>query len=268
MSKIDIKSLAVGALAAAVAGLGFAAVNRNDDALVSRINAEVRNAVAQGIRDNPKLLVDTIQGYMRAEQERQVKERDNALVSKRAEIARTDDHPIVGNPKGTIEIVYFFDANCGYCKRMDPALKKVVAENPDVKVIHKEIPILGESSRLAAQISNLVWQSYPARYQELHDRFLAHNGALTADQIEDYLRLTLSAEEAQAILFRAANKDSDAVAVANARIQGNLKLAEEAGITGTPFVYIVQGDGILRGAGEKVYDDVSGLVAKARNAVK
>jgi len=272
MSKIDIKSAAIGAAAAAVvAALAVGVATKpagNDDALVARIAAEARLAVVQGIKDNPKLLVDTIQGYMQAEQQRQAKDRDDAAVAKKAAIAAVDGHPVIGNPEGKIELVYFFDANCVYCKRMDPALKKVVEENPDVKVIHKEIPILSETSRLAAQVSNLVWQFSPEHYANFHDRLLAHNGALTAEDIEDYLRLALPADKAETILLQARNNEDTAVVRANGRLKANLKLAEEAGITGTPFLYVLQGDGILRGAGESVYQDVTDLVVKARDAAK
>src|SRR3712207_1572386 len=95
MSKIDFKSAAIGALLVTGVALGVGAPrnhgseikSQNDEALLAKINVEVRKAVAQGIKDTPKLLVDTIQGYMQAEQDRQERNRDQQAVSKKAEIA-------------------------------------------------------------------------------------------------------------------------------------------------------------------------------------
>jgi len=273
MSKIDFKSTAIGALSVAVVALGVNAIGaRNNDALLAQIKAEIKNevtaGVSQGIKDNPKILVETIQAYMQSEQDRQARDRDQQAVERKAEIAKADGLPFIGNPEGAVQIVYFFDANCVYCKRMDPVLKQVVAENPDVKVIHREIPILTETSRLAAQIGNVVWQFHPDRYAELHDRFLAHEGALTEESIEDYLTLVLGSENSETVLARAKNPQDDSVHRANDRIKGNLRLASDAGVTGTPFLYVVQGDGIVRGAGENAHEQVTSLVRKGRESAR
>jgi len=273
MPKIDFKSTAIGALSVAAIALCVNAIGaRDDDALLARIKAEIKSevsaGVSQGIKDNPKVLVETIQAYMQSEQDRQARDRDQQAVAQKAEIARTEGLPFIGNPDGTIHLVYFFDANCIYCKRMDPVLTQVVAENPDVKIIHREIPILSETSRLAAQIGNVVWQFHPGKYRELHDRFLAHEGALTEENIEDYLKLVLGSENSETVLARAGNPEDDAVHRANDRIKGNLKLANEAGVNGTPFLYVVQGDGIIRGAGENAHEQVTSLVKKAREAIR
>ena len=52
----------------------------------------------------------------------------------------------LGNKNGETIIIEFFDYNCGYCKRSFPELMELISENKDIKVILKELPVLGESS--------------------------------------------------------------------------------------------------------------------------
>jgi len=223
--------------------------------------AEIRRQIAE----DPKFILDAVNAYMAREQARMAEERDRKAVANKAEIASLDGHPFVGNPDGGIQIVYFFDANCPYCKKMDPVLKRILAENPDVRIYHREIPILSETSRLAAQVANLVWEVHPGKYAEFHDRVLAHRGPLTEENVEDYLRIALGSEEVERLLARV-SADDDAVQRANQRVKENLRVAENSGVTGTPFIYVLQGDGLLRGAGDDAYERVSELVARARKA--
>ena len=63
----------------------------------------------------------------------------------RRELCRDPDSPIAGNPNGDVVIVEFNDYQCPYCKRTHQAVKSVVGADGKVKLIYKDLPILGEA---------------------------------------------------------------------------------------------------------------------------
>jgi protein-disulfide isomerase len=73
---------------------------------------------------------------------------------------------------------------------------------------------------------------------------------------------------AVALLGEASKKDSEIVSKANKSVQDNLNLATKAGVTGTPFVYLLQNDTLMRGAGDDAYNQLAALILKARNGKK
>ena len=60
---------------------------------------------------------------------------------------------IIGNPDGKIVLVEFFDYSCGFCGKLYPALKQVVENNPDLKVVAKPMAFLSPASKYAAEAS-------------------------------------------------------------------------------------------------------------------
>src|SRR3546814_11967028 len=58
--------------------------------------------------------------------------------------------PVIGNPQGDVTLVEFFDYRCGYCKRMTGTLAKLIEEDPQLRVVMKEFPILSQQSATGA----------------------------------------------------------------------------------------------------------------------
>ena len=84
---------------------------------------------------------------------------------------------ILGNPEGTISIVEFFDYQCGYCKKMLRVLLKATKDNPDLRVILKEYPILGPVSFTAAQASLASLKQ--DKYKDFHQSLMLMNGRIS-----------------------------------------------------------------------------------------
>jgi len=79
--------------------------------------------------------------------------------------------PIAGNPKGDVVIVAFLDYNCPYCRRATPILDRLVANDPNVKLVYKDWPILAPSSIVAAKVA--LAANYQGKYQAAHDALMA-----------------------------------------------------------------------------------------------
>src|SRR5688572_13585129 len=65
------------------------------------------------------------------------------------------DDVVLGNPEGDVTLVEMFDYNCGYCRQALPDLATLLAEDPNLRVILKEFPILSQESVDAARVGIL-----------------------------------------------------------------------------------------------------------------
>jgi protein-disulfide isomerase len=68
-------------------------------------------------------------------------------------VLRDPDIPILGNPRGDITIVEYFDYRCPYCKKVNPDLQKVVRDDGQVRLVFKDWPIFGDVSIYAARLA-------------------------------------------------------------------------------------------------------------------
>ena len=64
----------------------------------------------------------------------------------------TPKSPSLGNPKGDLTVVEYFDYQCPYCKKMAPELAQLVREDGNLRLVLKDWPIFGEISKSRRQI--------------------------------------------------------------------------------------------------------------------
>ncbi len=103
-----------------------------------------------------------------------------AIEASRSQIYDDPDHIVIGNPEGDVTLVEMFDYNCGYCRQALPDLATLIAEDPNLKVILKEFPILSEESVDAARIAILVGQT-DADYWQFHQKLFTARGRVDAN---------------------------------------------------------------------------------------
>src|SRR6201992_4024389 len=137
----------------------------------------------------------------------------------------------IGNPKGDVTLVEFFDYNCGYCKRALSDLTTIMKDDPKLRVVLKEFPVLGPGSVEAARVAVAVrMQDAGKKYFDFHLRLLGGRGQA------DKARALAAAKEAGFDMARL-EKDmaSDEV---RASIDENMKVAEALSLNGTPSYVI------------------------------
>ena len=134
----------------------------------------------------------------------------------------------LGNKNGETIIIEFFDYNCGYCKRSFPELMELISDNKDIKVILKELPVLGESSILAskASIASLKQDKYFVMHQEL----INFSGQIT---INDIINISKKVGINYEQLKTDMNKEETILL-----IKENYRLADLIGVRGTPAFII------------------------------
>lgn len=136
--------------------------------------------------------------------------------------------PVIGNPKGSITIVEFFDYQCGYCKTMAPILDRIIKTNPQVRVVFKEFPIRGPVSDFAAAAA--LAANKQGKYHVFNNALLSMHGPLSEQSI-----LALAAQNGLNIEKLKHDIHTDSIA---SQIQDNLRLADALQLNGTPAFFI------------------------------
>jgi protein-disulfide isomerase len=161
------------------------------------------------------------------------------------------DDPVEGNPRGDVTVVEFFDARCPYCRRMLPVLAELLKRDHDVRVVYKDIPILGPASVLASRA--LLAAQKQGGYLKLKEAVMTG----PADVTEDLLR----ADAAKVGLDWDRLRNDMADPAVQRRIDANLAMARKLDIDGTP-AYVI-GSRMLPGA--LTLSELEDAVADARS---
>lgn len=235
------------------------------DAAAGLSSDELRAIVRDEIQKNPKLILDALNSYMAEEQKKKDQGASTATLANKDIITVSEGYPFTGNPDGKIEVFYYFDVNCGYCKKLEPELTKFVKDNPDVKLVHREMPFQAASSNYAAQINGVFFAEHPAQYGDLHVALMKKRSGISNSEIDRAVVDLLGPVEGPRLIQQAVDVDRDPVAKAvSDRITATLDTARKAGIGGTPFVFVAGSDGIMRGASDNAYNDLTQMVVNAR----
>jgi Protein-disulfide isomerase len=207
-------------------------------AATAPIDAATLNPMIENyLLSDPKLL-QRMSAALEVQLQAEEQERSAAaLANFHEKIFNAPDQIVLGNPDGDVTLVEFFDYNCGYCRAALPDMAALLAEDPNLRVILKEFPILSNESIDAARVGVLVGQS-DADYWQFHQTLFTSRGrvdkavALAAAQ-----DLGLSPVDLE--LRMADGKVAQT-------IQASYEIAQALGITGTP-TYII-GNEIIPGA--------------------
>ncbi|MCL6283059.1 DsbA family protein [Ruegeria sp. 2012CJ41-6] len=188
--------------------------------------------------ENPEIIVEAID-VLEQQQQQATALADQELVQANADALFNDGYSWVGgNPEGDITLVEFMDYRCGYCRRAVPEVASLLAEDGNIRLVIKELPILGEASVLSSRFAVATKQvAGDDAYKQVHDALLEFGGdvsEVTLRRLSDGLGL-----DSDAIV---AAMDSDAV---SAEIAKTRELAQQLNISGTPS--FVLGTEMLRG---------------------
>ncbi len=186
---------------------------------------QVRELVRETLIENPEIFIEVVNELKKREEVAKTQAQNSTLTSSKAELFNNSNDPFAGSMTPKLSIVYFGDVNCGFCKRQDPVLESLVKAYPDLKIIYKDLPILGPSSREAAALSLAAKAAGNETYLALHKQFISHPARHDSDSIASNVKSQgLNLEELKKAI------DADI----NQQLDSNIMLAQRLGITGTP----------------------------------
>jgi protein-disulfide isomerase len=224
-------------LASSQADKALSAAGMNED------DRKATEAVVRAyILENPEIITEAVEIL----QKRQVADR---LKASGNAITKAFYGAEAGNPKGDITVVEFTDYNCGYCRSSVADVERLLADDKNIRLVYRELPILSATSREAA-----LWALAAAK-QGKHSAF--HTAMFTGGRPD---ASTIKAAAQRAGVDMAAAEKFAASDEAAAEVDANLAMMQQIGFNGTPTFII--GDQILEGA--LGYDALKAAVAKAR----
>ena len=245
------------ALAAALA-LPAAAQQPADDGLLPPAAGEARAMTAeevkeialQAILENPEVVMEAVAILQERQARAEADAARAALSDNRDALERDDNAPVLGNPEGDVTVVEFFDYNCPYCRRAGAEVAALIAADPNVRVVYREWPILGEESVVAARAA------LASREQGLYPAF---HEALMGQQIrlDEALVMEVAAEVGLDVERLRADMDAPEV---QAHIDASMELARSLGINGTPAFVVA--DALAPGV--VTAEELARMVAAAR----
>ncbi|MFC0159186.1 MULTISPECIES: DsbA family protein [Mameliella] len=201
--------------------------------------ARIKELVLETIRENPEIVMEAVAILEQRQAQAQARDQVQVLQNQRDLIERDPNAPVLGNPDGDVTVVEFFDYNCPYCRRVKPEVRALLDEDPNIRLVYREWPILGDGSVFAAKAALAARKQ--GKYEEFHWAMMGLQGRAeeasvlrVAEDIGldlDQLRSDMSSPEV------------------DEHIATSMRLTQALGFNGTPSFVI--GDALVPGFVEK-----------------
>jgi protein-disulfide isomerase len=210
----------------------------------------IDQVIEQYLRSHPEVIEQALQSLQVKRQEEERVRVKQVIAIHQDELLHDPSSPVSGNPDGDVTVVEFFDYRCGYCRQVASAVTQLQKDDPGVRVVYKDFPILGEVSVFGAQAALAAREQ--GKHQAFHEAMLASEQELTREEVLAIAeRVGLDVKKLEADL-RAPQWQ--------AAIDRNRMLAKLLGLSGTPGFVI--GSVVYPGALE--LSSLKTLVARAR----
>jgi len=142
----------------------------------------LEETIHQYILNHPEVVADAMTRFQVLQQKAQIERTNKAIQSHESELYHDSSSPAAGGDHNPIVIVEFFDYRCSFCKRADSIVMKLT-DNPNVRVIFKEFPILSAESLTASQAA--LAAGIQGAYLKYHRRVMDEASPLTRDKLLD-----------------------------------------------------------------------------------
>lgn len=202
--------------------------------------AEIEGFIKDYLIKHPEVLEEAMKELEKRQTVAEAEKAQKAVSDNATALFDSPRQVVLGNPKGDVTMVEFFDYNCGYCKRAMTDMMELMKSDPNLRVVLKEFPVLGEGSVQAAQVAIALNMQDKGgkKYLDFHQKLL--NGRGQADKA----KAMAAAKDAGADMARL-DKDMGSPEV-KATLEETFKLAEPLGLNGTPS-YVI-GKNVVIGA--------------------
>lgn len=188
----------------------------------------VEHIVHDYILEHPEILPQAMENLQKREASAQ-------LAGVRQSVETPFPGAVLGNPQGTRTLVEFSDFACGYCRQSLPDVKQLIARNPDLRIVVRELPVISPHSPDAAKMALAAAEQ--GKYEAFHDAMYA------AGQVDPE---TIDAVAQKVGLDMARARRVAASPTVEDEIKRNLAMANRLGFTGTPSW--IAGDNLISGA--------------------
>jgi protein-disulfide isomerase len=197
--------------------------------------AEIVAIVRDAMKADPSILRDAIKSLQADEDARASAESQAAIGQHRAALFANPADAVTGNLSGDITVVEFYDPRCPYCRKMLPGIASLLAKDHGIRLVYKDIPVLGPASTLEARA--IVAAQKQGAYLTMQHALMTNPAAPSDDMIRETAR-SLKLDPARLATDMQSSETSR-------RIDANLDLAHALKVNGTPT--FVVGEQVIPG---------------------
>ncbi len=177
---------------------------------------------------NPEIFAEISQALEKKQAAEQAAKAEKFLADNKPRVFAMNGDVVVGNPKGDVTVVEFFDYNCGWCKRAVDDIVKLTKADPRVRVVLKEYPIFGGPPSVVAAKAALA-SVKQGKYWEFHTALMREKQVTEQNVFTVAQKVGLDVNRLKTDM---ADKKLDAV------IQQNIEVGQGLGMEGTPAFVI------------------------------
>lgn len=190
----------------------------------------VKELVLETILENPEIVMQAVDILQRREAAAQAESQADILTSQRLLLEQDPNAPVLGNPDGDVTVIEFFDYNCPYCRQAMPEVQAMLDADPNIRLVYREWPILGDGSVFAAKAA-LASRSQ-GKYEEFHWAMMSMEGR--AEEASVLRVADLVGLDIDQLL-----EDMEGPEIAE-HIEASSRLSQALGFNGTPSFVIGQ----------------------------
>jgi protein-disulfide isomerase len=203
---------------------------------------EIERIIKEYLISHPEVLQEAIAELDKRQAAADVEKAKAAVAGNAETLFNSTRQVVLGNPKGDVTMVEFFDYNCGFCKKAMADMFELLKDDPKLRIILKEFPVLGPGSVEAARVAVAVRMQDKTgkKYLEFHQKLLGGRG-----QADKARALAVAKEVGMDMKRIDTDLASDEIKVS---LEESLKLAETLGLNGTPS-YIIGSDVVIGAVG-------------------
>jgi protein-disulfide isomerase len=151
---------------------GVPALTQTADAGKATVaNDALQQAIHDYILAHPEVLIQSLRIAKEREENRAAEQTRALIASLEKNLAEDPGAPVRGNPSGDVTVVEFFDYRCPVCRQVEPFLQALIKNDPGLRVVEKEFPILGPASVYAARVALAAYKQ--GKYKQFHDAVMS-----------------------------------------------------------------------------------------------
>ena len=142
-----------------------------------------KSNVEETLMNKPEIIFNAMQKFEAQQRENAEKEAQKLMQENAEALYNNANDGVLGNAEGKIVLVEFFDYSCGYCHKVYPVLKNVIAKNADLKVVAKPLAFLSPMSTYAAKASLAAKEQ--GKFAEVYSAIFEIKGQMTEAKIDE-----------------------------------------------------------------------------------
>lgn len=197
-------------------------------AFTAEQRAEIVQILRDSLRTDPTLLRDGVAALQQDEQQQQDAAARGAIAAEGRALTENPADPATGPADADVTVVEFYDTRCPYCRRLPPTLAALLKADPKLRIVYKDLPILGPVSLLEARA--LLAAKRQGGYARLQD-------ALLADPVPSTLQTLRATAQRLGMDGARLTQDMGDPSI-QAQLEANLQLARTLHVDGTPAFVI------------------------------